>query len=307
MFPITSGATQAYLANLENNQEQMQEVQSQVSSGVRVQHPSDDPTVVAEILQLQGQIGQNQQIQTNFGEVKTELSTADSALQTAVQAVENAISLGSQGANTTATSDQLAALAQQVASVLQTLVDISQTQVNGRYIFSGDLDTQPAYQLDATQPEGVKQMISAPATRQIVDMTGTTVTVAKTAQEIFDAQNSGGAPAAGNVFAAVNSLLTSLRNNDQTGISNSLDQLHSADQYLNDQLAFYGTAEDRVSNVVDLAQKFQTQEQQNLSQLRDADIPSLAIQLNQNQVQQQAALSVESSLLQTKNLFSYIA
>jgi flagellar hook-associated protein 3 FlgL len=307
MYPVTNGATQSYLASLDQNQSQMQQTQSQLSSGVRIQQPSDDAAELAEVLQLQTQIGQNQQIQTNLGTVSTELSTADSSLQTAVQALESAISLGTQGASSTATADQRSSLAQQVSGVLQTLVDISRTQVNGHYIFSGDQDTQPAYQVDSTQPEGVKQLISAPATRQIVDASGTSISVALTAQQIFDAQNSDGTPADGNVFNAVNSLLTSLQNNDQTGITNALSQLQSADTYLNNQLAFYGTAENRVSSAQDLAQKFQTQEQSNLGQLRDADVASLATQLSQEQVQQQAALSVESTMLQKKNLFSYLA
>ena len=76
--------------------------------------------------------------------------------------------------------------------------------------------------------------------------------------------------------------------------------------YLNDQLAFYGTAENRVASAADIAQKFQTQETQQLSQLQDSDVASLAVELKLAQVQNEASLSVESSILQKKNLFSYI-
>jgi flagellar hook-associated protein 3 FlgL len=271
-----------------------------------VQQASDDPTEIAEILQLQGDISQNQQIQSNLNGVSSELGTADSALQTAVQAVESATSLGTQGATATSTADQRTILAQQVTGILQTLVGIANTSVGGRYIFSGDQDTQPAYQVDATQPEGVKQLVSAPATLVIVDASGTSISVSKTAQEIFDAQDANGKPTAGNVFAAVNSLATALQNDDQAGISQAVISLQSADQYLNDQLAFYGQAETSISTATSVAQQFQTQETSNLSQLRDADVAKVAVQLNQDQVQNQAALSAESTLLQQRDLFSYI-
>jgi flagellar hook-associated protein 3 FlgL len=306
MFPDISGSTQAFLASLDTTQMQMQQAQSEVSSGLRVQQASDDPTEIAEILQLHGDISQNQQIQSNLNSVSSELSTADSALQTAVQAVESATSLGTQGATSTATADQRTILAQQVAGILQTLVGIANTSTDGRYIFSGDQDTQPAYQLDPTQPEGVKQLVSAPATRVIVDASGTSISVSKTAQEIFDAQDANGQPTAGNVFAAVNALATALQNNDQAGISQAVISLQSADQYLNDQLAFYGQAETSISTATSVAQQFQTQETSNLSQLRDADVAKVAVQLNQEQVQNQAALSAESTLLQRRDLFSYI-
>jgi flagellin-like hook-associated protein FlgL len=139
-----------------------------------------------------------------------------------------------------------------------------------------------------------------------VDATGTAISVAKTAQQIFDAKNADGSDADGNVFAAVNSLLTALNNNDQAGITTASTALKSADSYLNQQLAFYGEAENRVSAASDLAQKFQTQQQAQLSTLRDADIPSVALQLSQGQVDQQAALSAEANIEQSKNLFSYL-
>jgi flagellar hook-associated protein 3 FlgL len=284
----------------------MQQSQAEVSSGLRVQQASDDPTEIAEILQLQGDISQNQQIQSNLNSVSSDLGTADSALQTAVQVVENATSLGAQGASTTSTADERTNLAQQVNGILQTLVGIANTNIDGRYIFSGDQDTQAAYQIDPTQPEGVKQLVNAPATQVVVDASGTSISVSKTAQEIFDAKDANGNPTAGNVFAAVNSLVTALQSNNQTDISQAVISLQSADQYLNDQLAFYGQAESSITTATTVAQQFQTQETSNLSQLRDADVASVAVQLTQEQNQNQAALSAESTLLQQKDLFSYL-
>ncbi len=306
MFPITSGSNQAFLANLNATQLQMQQAQGEISSGLRVQQASDAPTEIAEILQLQGDISQNQQVQTNLNGVSSDLGTADSALQTAVQAVENATSLGTQGANATATADERTNLAQQVTGILQTLVGIANTSSDGRYIFSGDMATQPSYQFDPTQPSGVVQLISPSNTQVVVDVSGTSIQTSRTAQQIFDAQDANGNPVAGNVFAAVNSLATALQSNNLSDISQAVISLQSADQYLNDQLAFYGQAEDSVSTATTVAQQFQTQETSNLSQLRDADVASVAVQLNQEQVQNQAALSAESTILQQRDLFSYL-
>ena len=301
-----NGATQSYLSDLDRTQQQINQAQAEVTSGYRVQSPSDDPAAVPSILELQSELGMNQQIQSNLSSATNELGAADSALQSAVQAVNEALTLATQGASATSTAADRANLAQQVAGLQQTLVGISQTQVNGSYIFSGDRDTGPAYQLDPSQPNGVEQLISAPSTRVIVDATGTAISVAETAQQIFDARNSDGSDATGNVFAAVNSLLTALNNNDQTGITQAVSALQSAGTYLNQQLAFYGEAEDRVTAASDLAQKFQTAQTAQLSDLRDADIPTVALQLTQSQLDQQAALSAEANIVQQKNLFSYL-
>lgn len=301
-----SGVTQAYLANLNRTQQQINQATAQVSSGLAVQEPSDNPAAISSILQTQADIAANKQVQSNLGSVSNELQTADSALQSAIQIVENAGTIASQGASSTVSADDRTNLAQEVSALQQTLVGISNTTFSGRYIFSGDQDTSPAYQLDASQPDGVQQLITAPATRVIADGTGTTISVAKTAQEIFDAKNPDGTDAAGNVFAAVNSLLTALNNNDTAGINQAASALQSADTYLNQQLAFYGEAENRVTAATDLAQKFQTQQQGQLSNLQDADIPTVALQLSQAQLDQQASVSAEAQIQQIKNLFSYL-
>jgi flagellar hook-associated protein 3 FlgL len=307
MFPSISGATQQYLANLNQTETQLQQATAQISSGIAVEQPSDNPAAISEILQTETAISNNKQIQSNLTNVTAEVNTADSALQTAVQAVQSAISLAAEGASSTVSADTRATLAQQVAGIQQTLVGIAQTTVNGSYIFSGDQDTQPPYQLDPSQPEGVLQLVTDSSTRTIQSVDGTSFAVALTAQQIFDAKNPDGTPASGNVFAAIQNLETALTNNDTAGITAASDSLQSASSYLNDQLAFYGGVENRIQEATDLAQKFQTQQQTELSNLQDTNVAATATELSQLQVQQEASMSAEANIQQMKNLFSYLA
>src|SRR4051812_16921434 len=117
MFTSISGTTQQYLASLAKVQKQLQNAQSQITSGLRVQQASDDPAAVAEILQVQAAIAHNKQIQSNLGGVKSEVETADSVLQVAVQAVESAISAAAQGASSTASAISRATIAEQVKAL----------------------------------------------------------------------------------------------------------------------------------------------------------------------------------------------
>jgi flagellar hook-associated protein 3 FlgL len=307
MTPFISGASQQYLTDLANTQAQMQQAQAQVSSGYRLQEASDDPSAIADIYQLQTTLAQNQQTQTNLGNVQSGLSSADTALQSAVSQIQTAISLATQGASTTTTPDEMANLATQVSQIMQSLVGVANTNVNGSYIFSGDQNTQPSYQVDASQPEGVQQLLTTTSTSVIQDVNGTAIAVGKTASEIFDPQDpTTGGPATGNTFAAVNSLLTALQNDDPAGAAQAATSLQNASDYLNQQLAFYGDAENSVTNATNIAQQFQTQEQSSLSQVQDADIPTAALALTQAQTQEQATLSVAAKIEQTPTLFSYL-
>jgi len=302
-----NGANQQYLSDLQTTQSKINLAQAQLSSGYRLQQASDDPSAISQIYELQTQIAFNQQTQANLGGAQSELSAADTALQSAVQAVESAVSIASQGATSTSTAQEQANLAIEAQGIQQTLVSLSQTQVNGRYIFSGDQDTQASYQLDPTQPNGVQQLITPTNTRIIQDVNGAPIATARTAEQVFDPQDANGNPVSGNVFAAINSLVTALQNNDQAGIAAASDALNAAGTYLNGQLAFYGEAEDRVSGATQLAQMFLVEEQSNLGQVQDTDVPSAALTLTQAQTQQQAALSVEAKIQQEPNLFSLLA
>lgn len=307
MLPPLSGSTQGYLDQLMQMQTEMNNLQQQVTSGYRVQKPSDDPGAVGPIFDTQNRIAQLQQNQTNLGQVQTELQTGDGALQQAIQVIESAMSLASQAAtNLAPNAASQAALLEQAQGIQQTLVNISTTTANGRYIFSGDLDQQALYTLDATQPTGVRQLATATSTRTVLDANGAPVWTAPTARDIFDARNPDGTTAANNVFAAVNSLITALQTNSSSAAATSVSSLQAADTYLNQQLGRYGIAETRVTDALTTQSTALVSEQQQLSGLRDTDIASAALQLNQLSVEQQAALTSKAKLSQL-SLFNFLA
>jgi flagellar hook-associated protein 3 FlgL len=302
MLPV-NGATQQYLDGLDRIQSNLDTIQRQVSSGIRVGLASDDPAAVPGILKTDSEIAGNTQLQSNLNQVTTELNAGDSALQQAIQALDQAITLGTQ-ASGTLSSSQNAILTQQVQTIQQQLVGLAGTTANGRYIFSGDLDQQPLYGLDSSG--AVRQLATATSTRAISDGQGETLWVAKTAQEIFDARNADGSAASGNVFAAVNGLLTALKDGSTSEAQAAVVSLKSANDYLNLQAGLYGIAENRVSAATTAAANAVVTDQQNLSGLRDTDMASSAIELSQVTLQQQAALAAGAKQSQL-SLFNYLA
>jgi flagellar hook-associated protein 3 FlgL len=219
--------------------------------------------------------------------------------------VEQAISLSTQ-AGSTLSASQNATLLQQAQDIQSEIVNASRTVVDGRYIFSGDLDQQPLYAVDSTKSNGVAQLASATSTRAVSDPEGGTLWTAKTAAEIFDARNADGSVAAGNVFAAVGSLITALKNNDSAAAQAVGDSLKAADDHLNQQLGLYGIAQNRVADSLNTAATRLVTEKQDLSSLRDTDVAGAAVELSQIMLQQQAALSARAKA-PPRSLFDYLA
>ncbi len=185
-------------------------------------------------------------------------------------------------------------------AILQQLVSTANTTVQGRYIFSGDADQTTPYSIDLTQSSPISAYQGSASTREIQGPDGTAFPVALTAQQIFDSPN-----AQDNVFTSITDLMQGLQNNDDTAISSSLADVQSADTYLNQQLAFYGTVQDRVAGAVSFGQNYTTELQTQLSGVQDADEAASITNMTQAQTQLQAALQSEAQLPRT-SLFDFI-
>jgi flagellar hook-associated protein 3 FlgL len=296
-----NAASQSFLTGLDQIQQRAQTAQTELTTGLKINNVSDDPNEIADLWQTRSDLDQAQQITTNLGSVQTEVNTGESVLENAVTLVEQAETLGAQGASDTVSSDTRQDLSSQLSSVLQQLVAVANTQVEGRYIFSGDDDQQAPYSIDLTQSNPVSPYQGSASTRQIQSPDGSTISVALTAQTIFDSPD-----AQQNVFTSISNLMQALSNNDDTGINSALSDVQTSDTYLNQQLAFYGTVQDRVTSSLNFGQNYTTQLQTQLSGIEDANEAEDITDLTQAQTQLQAALMSESKLPQT-SLFDFLA
>ena len=300
MISSLNASDQQFLNSLNRVGDNMQRAQRQLSTGVRLARVSDDPDQVSTLLNARASLSAAKQIHSNLGRVSAEVDAGEQALQSAVQLFERARTLGAQGATGTQDARTRAVTAQEVGSILEQLTGLAGTQVEGRYIFAGDADQQPPYTIDLSLATPNSAFLGAPSTRLIQHPNGTTFQVAHTAQDIFDSSTPGD-----NVFAALTALRDQLLANDEVGIRAALDDLTTAGNHLNRELAFYGGSQNKIQQAVDFGQNLQLQLTKQISGLEDADATEAILALNQGQVQQQAALSSRAQLPRT-TLFDFL-
>jgi flagellar hook-associated protein 3 FlgL len=295
-----------FLASLNILQSNLTQADEQLSSGLRVNQASDAPQQIQDIFQTRADLGQANQTVQNLSAIQSQVSTADSAVQSAIQLLSQAISLGTQGTNNTVSISTMQNLASQVQGLQSQLVSISRTDVGGVFVFSGDASGSAPYQLDPSSATGVTRLITPQqSTLKIADPTGVTFQVSMTAQDLFDQRDSSDNPTAQNAFAALNSMVQALQSGNTTAVTQALGAVQTATSYVNSQTAFYGTAENHVSSALDLAKKFQTQDQTQLSGLQDADSAALAVEVTQASTALDAALSAQAHKPKT-TLFDYL-
>jgi flagellar hook-associated protein 3 FlgL len=305
MISSLDPSDQIFLVGVNQIQQQISAVSQQLTSGLKVTEASDAPDQIDDLLQLRADQAQNTQISTNLGMEQTNAQAADGALSSAIQLMDSATQLAAEGANTSETATSLQTLAQQVASLQTEMVNLSQTQVQGRYIFSGDLDQSPSYQVDLTAADGVDQLSNAASTRQVQNPAGGTFSPSMTAQQIFANQNPDGTDAGSNVFAALNNLRVALLANNQAGITTAQGEIQQASVQLNTAQSFYGNVENIITNATNYGTTYDTQLTTEISGIQDADATSAALQLTQDTTQLQAAFEAQGKM-PTSSLFDYL-
>ena len=300
MLSSLSPSAQQFLNNLNQISDRMTRAQQQVSTGLKIQQVSDAPDQISTLLQARANLDSTQQTLSNLGRVKTEVDAGEQALQNAVQLFDQVQTLATEGDTSIQTAAGRNDIAQQLDSILRQMVGLSGTTVEGRYIFSGDSDQQTPYTYDATQNPRVGVYQGSASTRLAQNPNGTTFAVSLTAQQIFDSSDPNT-----NIFSSIENLSTALKNNDDAGIQTAVNSLSGASEYLNGQLAFYGTTQNNITNATDFGQTLQTQLQTQISNLQDADLTQSIMDLTQSQTQQQAALQSEAQLPRT-SLFNFL-
>jgi flagellar hook-associated protein 3 FlgL len=285
---------EVFLANTQRLNKRIETASRQINSGKRIQTISDDPDQIGTLFATRSQIGRMEQISRNLTQVKTEVDTAEGALQAGVRLMDRAAQLAAQGASGFSNAQSRGVLANEIDSLLDSMLGLTQTTAQGRFIFSGDSDQLAPYSSLTSGYAG------SAATRQAVHPNGHPFPTARNAQDIFDNSD-----AARNVFQSLTAARDALRANDDAAIAAAQPGLRSAADHLNEQLAFYGTAQGRIAEATSLASTETTRLRVQLSAIEDTDLLAASLELNTASRDYQAALQARAKA-DRGSLFDYL-
>ncbi|MBF0170576.1 MAG: flagellar hook-associated protein FlgL [Nitrospinae bacterium] len=125
------------LYNTFRNNQGLLASQEQLSSGKRINKPSDDPIGMMEVLKLRTVIGRQDQYIRVMGNADATLSAADSILGLAHDELKTGKELAIQAANATSDSVTRATTARRIDSMIEQMTQYGNTRVGQNYLFSG--------------------------------------------------------------------------------------------------------------------------------------------------------------------------
>jgi flagellar hook-associated protein 3 FlgL len=123
--------------NINNNSESLAKLQDQLSSGLRLRKPSDDPKAVSRALVLRTTSAQYDQYLRNISSARGWLDATDTALDQMGTALNQARDVALRGSTGTLDADALKALGEQVDSYLQEALQAANSTQEGKYLFAG--------------------------------------------------------------------------------------------------------------------------------------------------------------------------
>ena len=132
------------LAAVQNTRRDIFDRQEQISTGKRVNRPSDDPAASERISQFKNVLNTTDRRMFSVNEGVGRLNFSDSTLSSVTHTVQRARELAIQAANDTNSAVERANIAKEVNELFQSLSGLANTRLNGRSIFAGhETQTDP--------------------------------------------------------------------------------------------------------------------------------------------------------------------
>ncbi|MFB7156998.1 flagellar hook-associated protein FlgL [Lysinibacillus sp. NPDC056232] len=134
------------LLNLNNSYGKMSKLQDQITSGMKITRPSDDPVIAVKGMGYRRDLGQVEQYTRNMNEVNNWLDTTDESLNQVGEQMKRVRELVIQAANDTNTPEDRAKIKTEIDQIRQQIQDVGNTKIADRYIFSGTKTGQPLFE-----------------------------------------------------------------------------------------------------------------------------------------------------------------
>jgi flagellar hook-associated protein 3 FlgL len=291
---VTDNATmRMVLATLQQQQEKVYTLQQQVSSGMRINAPSDDPVSAQQALDMKVLIAANDQYSRNISTGNTWLAQMDSSLSDMNSVMVRARELATQMANGTYDAGARQNAANEIQGLKDQLISLGNTQIGGKYIFGGFVSDQPPFITTDGNP--------AP-TDMAGDFKGTDDPInIQIDQQSFIAINySGGTVLRGgtppgssgtDIISTLDGLITALNNNDTNSVRSSITSINASMQQIQAAQGEVGARENRLEKAGDILTGTRDYLTKALSGKQDADFTQVLSDLAKQQTAYQATLA----------------
>lgn len=281
------------LYNLNRNLSKLNKTNKQLSTGKRINRPSDDPVSASKALKLRADVSEIEQYQRNTKDALSWLDITESAVDNLEDVIHRAKELTVQASSETMGKEDREKVKAEIEQLKEQIMQIGNTTYAGRYIFSGfqtnkkvfdESTNDGTYKIDITNKQKIKYQIGI----------GAEVEVGVFGTEIFGDDGSGKSQ----IIKDLDQLITDLDADNTGGIKDSLAKM---DEHLNNTLSIraeIGAKTNRLELVQKRLEKDNINFTELLSENEDVDMAEAIMNLKMEESVYRASLSAGAQVIQ---------
>jgi flagellar hook-associated protein 3 FlgL len=291
------------LANINQAMDRIDTTQQELSTGRKINQPSDNPYGTGLALQLNNQLANLDSYSNNVTDGTGWAQAANASLSDVTDSVQRIRELVVQASNGTLTHADMSADAAEVNQLIDQIKQDANTQYNGQYIFSGAATTTAPYQAGSNDAYAGD---TGQVTRQIGPNTSLAVN-ADLSSVLGTGQTTSGQPAGdGKLLNTLRNIADAMQSGNSSALSSSLSALDTNLGSLTGLSANMGATTDRLQMAASRIQSLQTSDSQSLSDTQDADMAQTEVDFSTEQAALTAALQAGAHIVQ-QSLMNFLS
>jgi flagellar hook-associated protein 3 FlgL len=300
------------LRNISNNMGRMNTLQNQLSTGMKINKPSDDPVGITFALRYRSELDANAQYTENVSSSLSMLEYTDTTIGQAGEIMQRARELLVGGANGTLEQTSLDAIKVEISQLYNQMVEIGNSQFNGKQVFNGELTGDKPYPTMGV--DGTVDLVSNPPSLKAYQVSSDTGSIKYelsagmklginiTGNEVFGEGVSPTATQAeiessDNVFLLLQRAYDMLGSGDQKGVSALIKQVDSRMNTMLTKRAEVGAKVNRVDIVQNRLADIEINLKTVQAKTEDADMSEVITNMKTEENVYQASLSVGAQLI----------
>jgi flagellar hook-associated protein 3 FlgL len=270
----------------------------QLSTGRRVNQPSDNPAAEAAMIGENSRAASVDQYTANSDSLTNVLNTANSTLNSVTNLLQRAVSLGVEGANGVMNQSDLNSIAEEVSGIQSQMLSLANTSYAGQYLFAGTATGSAPYVAESVTPGQIDYVGNS---QQMKVQVGTGLSVAANlpGSSIFSQPGA-------NVFDGLQSLIAALQSGDSSSIATAEVAVNNSLDAVNTAQVFYGGTVNELTN----NESFLSQEKLNITTYQNtlvsADVATAATNATASETALNATVAAASQVYQQVNLLDYL-
>jgi flagellar hook-associated protein 3 FlgL len=287
-------------------QAKLSKVQEQLSTGLQIVKPSDEPDKASLVTRLEAEIARTTSYQQTLKSVNVRLTAEETALKNTSDVMFRIKELSVQAANDTLGSLDRQSIAVEISTLKEQILSLANSQdSNGNYLFSGSKATQPAFSKDATgrvvyQGDHARMKVNVGDNRRMnLNMPGSDAFV-----RVVRDDGKGGKVGV-DFFQSLDDLVTAIKSTDRTSIQRGISELDTLQNGVSEGLGQVGADLTVVDFQNSLLDQVKLRLETTRSDVQDLDYTEAITRMNKDQLALEAAQSSFAKISQM-NLFKFL-